>query len=127
MALDRRRAKREGIVEIEMDDPDFDDTLKSAHNLQLELTRERYHHEQVMKEKDMGTLGKFFGDGRNTQTFIALLSVLLGLGIYVACLITAKANPDAVHFLSESGSKALAFAGTALGYIFGRATSSSKR
>lgn len=127
MALDRRKAKREGIVEKEMDDPEFEDTLKSAHNLQLELTRERNHHEQVMKEKEMGVLGKFFGDGKNTQTFIALLSVLLGLGIYVACLITAKANPNAVHFWSESGSKALAFAGTALGYIFGKAASTSKR
>jgi hypothetical protein len=126
MALSRNLAKK-GILHKDQTDPEFTAAQITAHHTQLELTKEQNRHAQVMKERDLGALGKFFGDGRNTPTFISLLAVVSGILIYCYCLFSAKQNLENASFWSENASKALAFAGTALGYIFGRATITSRK
>jgi len=89
----------------------------------FEIAKEQNRHEKDMRSTDLGFLGWFFGDGRNTQTFVALIAVLSGLAIFGTCLIAAAE----AHFWSDAGLKALAFAGTSLGYLFGRGAVSSRK
>lgn len=80
-----------------------------------------------MRSTDLGFLGWFFGDGRNTQTFVALIAVFSGLVIFGTCLVAAYRKPSDAHFWSDAGLKSLAFAGTSLGYLFGRGSVNARK
>lgn len=99
----------------------------AARQMEFEIAKEQNRHEKDMRSTDLGFLGWFFGDGRNTQTFVALIGVLSGLAIFGTCLAAAYKKPADAHFWSDAGLKALAFAGTSLGYLFGRGALGSRK
>jgi hypothetical protein len=126
MEPSRSQAKK-GILKKGETDPQFDEKQSAAHQFQLELTKEQNRHNQVMKDSDMGMLGRFFGDGRNTQTFVAFVAVLFGLVIFSACLFAAYKSSTRANFWLDAGIIALGFSGTALGYLFGKGNTNGKR
>ncbi|MCF0070695.1 hypothetical protein LZD49_09440 [Dyadobacter sp. CY261] len=125
MELSRTQAKK-GIVKKDQTDTPLTEKQLAAHHMELEITRELNRHEKDMRSTELGFLGRFFGDGQNTQTFVALIAVFLGLVIFGTCLVAAYGKPAEAHFWSDAGLKALAFAGTSLGYLFGRASNGRK-
>ncbi|SDE07239.1 hypothetical protein SAMN04487996_103268 [Dyadobacter soli] len=118
---------KKGILKKDQTGTRFTDIQLAAHQAELEMTREQNRHAKEMRTTELGFLGKFFGDGRNTQTFVALIAVFSGVSIFATCLFAAYCKPVEAHFWSESGSKSLAFAGTALGYLFGRGAVGSRK
>ncbi|WP_353718199.1 hypothetical protein [Dyadobacter sp. 676] len=126
MEPSRIQAKK-GIIKKEQTDTQFTEKQAAAHQMELEITREGNRHEKDMRSTDLGVLGRFFGDGRNTQTFVAFMAVLSGVLIFDICLIAAYRKPAEAQFWSDAGLKALAFAGTALGYLFGKGSNSKLR
>ncbi len=119
MEPSRVQAKR-GIVKKDQTDTPFVEKQFAGHQMELEITKEHNRHEKDMRNAELGFLGRFFGDGRNTQTFVALIAVFSGVSIFAICLFAAYRKPTDAQFWSDAGLKALAFAGTSLGYIFGR-------
>ena len=126
MELSRIQAKK-GIVKKDQTGTPLTEKQVAAHQMELEITKEQNRHEKDMRHTELGFLGWFFGDGRNTQTFVALMAVFLGLLIFATCLFAAYRKPDEAHFWSDAGLKSLAFAGTSLGYLFGRGTIGSRK
>lgn len=126
MEPSRIQAKK-GIVKKEQTDTQLTETQLAAHQMELEVTKEQNRHEKDMRSTELGFLGWFFGDGRNTQTFVALIAVFSGLFIFGTCLFAAYRKPAEAQFWSDAGLKALAFAGTSLGYLFGRSAVNNKR
>lgn len=126
MESKRVQAKR-GIVKAEQTDVELGEKQLAARQMEFEIAKEQNRHEKDMRSTDLGFLGWFFGDGRNTQTFVALIAVLSGLVIFGICLIAAYRKPGEAHFWSDAGLKALAFAGTSLGYLFGRGAVSARK
>jgi len=121
MELSRVQAKK-GIIKKDQTGRPLTEKQLAARQLELEITKEQNRHEREMRSTELGFLGWFFGDGRNTQTFIALVAVFSGVIIFGTCLVAAYRKPVEAHFWSDAGLKALAFAGTSLGYLFGRGT-----
>ena len=110
MASEREDAKS-GIVERESEDPDLTGVLSGAQKYQLELVREQNQHDHKMKTTDVGFFGRIAG-GTNASTFTAFATASISL---IAAIILWKDQPDA-------GKALLGFAGTAIGFIFGRST-----
>lgn len=126
MEPSRVQAKK-GIVRKDQTDVPFTEKQVAAHQIELEITKELNRHEKDMRSAELGFLGRFFGDGRNTQTFVALVAVFLGVLIFATCLFAAYRKPAEAHFWSDAGLKALAFAGTSLGYLFGKGSVSNRK
>ena len=103
----KRKDVKKAVLAKVQEDPEFKQALEQAQNASLEHTKEENAHAVRMHELNLGKLGKFFGDGRNTATFIALTCVLLSfLGIY---------------FLGkESIEEFIGIIMAAMGYIFGK-------
>lgn len=126
MELSRIQAKK-GIVKKDQPDRQLTEKQLAAHQMELEITRESNRHEKDMRSTELGFLGRFFGDGRNTQTFVALIAVFSGVSIFATCLFAAYCKPTEAQFWSDAGLKALAFAGTSIGYLFGRGSVSGRK
>lgn len=126
MEPSRVQAKR-GIIKKDQTGTPLTEQQLIAHQMELEITKEQNRHEKDMRSTELGFLGWFFGDGRNTQTFVALIAVFSGLVIFGTCLIAAYRKPADAPFWSDAGLKALAFAGTSLGYLFGKGAAHGKK
>jgi len=116
----KRVQAKKGIVKTEQTDVELTEKQLAARQMEFEIAKEQNRHEKDMRSTELGFLGWFFGDGRNTQTFVALIAVFSGLMIFGTCLVAAYRKPTDAQFWSDAGLKALAFAGTSLGYLFGR-------
>ena len=126
MELSKVQAKK-GIVKKDQTGISFTEIQLAGHQAELEMTIEQNRHAKDMRNVELGFLGKFFGDGRNTQTFVALIAVFSGVLIFAVCLYAAYCKPIEAHFWSDAGLKALAFAGTSLGYLFGKGAVGSRK
>jgi len=126
MELNRVQAKK-GIVKKDQAGTPLTERQHEAHQMELELTKEQNRHEKDMRSAELGFWGWFFGDGRNTLTFVAFMAVFSGLTIFGTCLVAAYKKPADAQFWSDAGLKALAFAGTSLGYLFGRGAAGNRK
>lgn len=126
MEPSRVQAKK-GIVKKDQTGIPFTERQLAGHQMELDITKERNRHEKDMRNAELGFLGKFFGDGRNTQTFVALVAVFLGVLIFATCLVAAYRKPTEAQFWSDAGLKALAFAGTSIGYLFGKGSVTGRK
>lgn len=123
MESDRQKAKG-SIVSKKANDPDLDETLSSAENLQLQSKRAEYHHKEEMKSKDLGWLGSIFGGEKSAPTYIALLAMILGVFGAALCWYQASLIEDITvrEFWATQSERAIAFSSAALAFIFGRGT-----
>jgi len=123
----KRVQAKKGIVKTEQTDVELTEKQLTARQMEFEIAKEQNRHEKDMRSTELGFLGWFFGDGRNTQTFVALIAVFSGLMIFGTCLVAAYRKPTDAQFWSDAGLKALAFAGTSLGYLFGRGSVTNRK
>lgn len=123
MSTELNRTDAKGaIVSRETDDPELDAALSTAHKFQLELVKENNRHTEAMR----GFAARIFGHGDNAPTYIAAAAVGAGMIIAAGCLIAAFQSETQGSFdlWAKQSERALAFAGTALAFIFGKGLSS---
>ncbi|WP_105437683.1 hypothetical protein [Neorhizobium sp. T25_13] len=119
MAFDRKAAK-EAIQAKSGDDAEFDEAQVRAHDFQLKIAQENNRHEETMRRHDLGFLGRAFGGEKSAPTYIAfLVMVAMMMGAFY-CWSRAGEAGQATEFWSAQAERAIAFAASALAYIFGR-------
>ncbi|WP_313057398.1 hypothetical protein [Agrobacterium cavarae] len=122
MAFDRKAAKA-AITNQSKDDPEFNEALSGAHDYQLKIAQENNRHAETMRRQDLGFIGRAFGGEKSAPTYIAFLVMLAGMAGTFYCWTQAGAVESAVaEFWSKQAERSLAFAASALAYIFGRGT-----
>jgi hypothetical protein len=107
----KRQDAKDAVISWENNDPELEQVLSNAHELQLELTKEKNSHRFAMRKIELGVLGKFFGDGSNTSTFIAFISILF---CFILIIINLFVKVDGINSTSAS------IITLALGYLFGK-------
>lgn len=116
MASDREDAKS-SIVERSASDPELQETLTSAHRLQLAITQEANRHTEAMR----GWFARGLGPADTAPTMIAFIGMLSGLVVAVTCLIGARnAAADAMQFWGQWAERSLGFAASCIAFIFGK-------
>jgi hypothetical protein len=119
MASDRKAAK-EAIQSSSAQDAELEEVLSGAHNYQLRLTQENNRHAEAMRKADIGFLGRAFGGEKSAPTYIAFLVTVAGLAGTGFCWYKAGVPGATTEFWSTQAERAVAFAASALAYIFGR-------
>lgn len=119
MASEREQAKQ-SASDPEPNDPDLGETLGAANRFNIELIRETNRHREQMAHGERGWLGWLVGGPTSAPTIIAFLAASAGLLIAVWCLSNAAAQGADAEFWSKQAERGFAFAGTAVGFIFGR-------
>lgn len=118
-ASERAKAK-EAITGRAEADPELSNAISEADALNVELTKESHRHELEMASQERGAMGRFFGGEKHAPTFIAFVAMSAGLLIGTLCLIAAFNDTADRAFWGSQAERALAFAGAALAFIFGR-------
>jgi hypothetical protein len=119
MELDRITAKS-SIKQSDQNDNELSNTLSEAHKVQAELTKIKNHHELAKMKTERGIIGCLFGSWKNVPMFIALIAVLFGMYTFYDFMNQAMSEGADKEFWVNSAKISLAFAGAAMGYIFGR-------
>ena len=73
------------------------------------------------KQSDLGLLGKLLGGRDNAPTSVALIGMAFGIVSFFVCLHYA-ASSDAAETWHREADTSLAFAASALAFIFGRSS-----
>lgn len=116
-----RDAVKAGIVEREGDDPELTQAFANAKSLQVELATHK--HAEVMKDKELGLIGKWLGGEKNATITVAAFALIISLLVFVGIHgVVAFATLDAakVTSLISAADKCLALATLALGYVCGK-------
>lgn len=94
---------------------------KEEHQFQLQVQQLQHNHENNLKSKEIGWLGKFFGTSDNGARNIALtIMILLIIGATVlSCCIYCSNYPDK-DFITNIWNWVIPIITLALGYIFGK-------
>lgn len=93
---------------------------KQKNDFELEAQQKQFNHENKLKDKEIGWIGKFFGTGDNSSKNIAvLLCLVLMIGGTVISCIAYFADKD-TQFIGLVWNKILPVVTLSLGYIFGK-------
>lgn len=93
---------------------------KQKNDFELEAQQKQFNHENELKDKEIGLIGKFFGTGDNSSKNIAvLLCLVLMIGGTVISCIAYFADKD-TQFIGLVWNKILPVVTLSLGYIFGK-------
>lgn len=93
---------------------------KQDKEFQLQIQERQFAHENSLKEKELGWMGKFFGSGDNSSRNIAaFVSVLLLLGASVVSVVIYACERDNV-LISKIWGLVIPVLTLSLGYIFGK-------
>lgn len=93
---------------------------KQKNDFELEAQQKQFNHENELKDKEIGWIGKFFGTGDNSSKNIAvLLCLVLMIGGTVISCIAYFADKD-TQFIGLVWNKILPVVTLSLGYIFGK-------
>lgn len=118
----KRQEAKKGVVKRETDDPELDATLFNAHRAQLDLTREANRHTEHMNAQNLGRFGRLAGSDKSA--FAAYSAIILGVALFIVCLVLAYNRPDMADFWKTQAERALTFASAALAFLFGKGSSS---
>ena len=124
MATERDEAKG-AVTETTSSDPDLEQALGNATQFRLDLLKEQNYHARQLAAQDQGRLGWLLGNANHAPMFIAFLATFAGLAIGLWCLARAANHQSEADFWAKQSERAFAFAGTALGFIFGRGSARS--
>jgi hypothetical protein len=83
-------------------------------------------HERKKKELEIGWLGRVIGDHDNAPTRLAFIVILVCAVIVVPVALTIVYRRDDSALLDKIITSALALISGALGFVFGRSSSSQK-
>lgn len=117
MRSDRAKAK-DAITRTSSDDPELDSALTGAQNFELKSREIEIAHKERLKDKEMGVLGRFFGDAKTAPISIAFIAMSCGLLLALGALAASPFNSE-VNW-GENFERCLAFSGASLAYIFGK-------
>lgn len=93
---------------------------KQKNEFELEAQQKQFNHENELKDKEIGWIGKFFGTGDNSSKNIAvLLCLVLMIGGTVISCIAYFSDKD-TQFIGLIWNKILPVVTLSLGYIFGK-------
>lgn len=125
MADPSRAAAKNAIKQAssEETDPELSGALSAAGKLRIELAKEENRHKESMAFGERGAVGAALGGLGNAPLSVGFIALVFGSVAWIWCLNNAAASGEAAPFWKEQAEKALAFAATALGFVFGRSTS----
>ena len=94
---------------------------KEDHEFQLKLQEQQHAHENELRQKELGWLGKFFGSSDNGAKNIAFtVIILLIVGVtFVSILAYLQDMPDR-DLISKVWNMVIPVITLSLGYIFGK-------
>jgi hypothetical protein len=99
---------------------DNDAELANASDLQLDLKKEDNRHKEAIAQQKLGIVGGLFGDGQNTPTVAALVTVIACFIIAVGLYIAAFHQSENADLWTKNAERAMAIALAALAYVFGK-------
>lgn len=94
---------------------------REDHQFQLEMQKQQHKHEDELKNKEIGWLGKFFGAEDNGARNMAMTVIFLvsgGATIFSVCVIFYSNIGN--ELIPNVWSKVIPIVTLALGYIFGK-------
>ena len=105
------------ILDPELTDPEYDYELSLAKDYELKLERERNRHKELMKDKELGVIGRILGGTNHAPFSVAVVSIFLGV---IASLIVGVVALIAGSQLTDAWMAGFTLASGALGYVFGQ-------
>lgn len=94
---------------------------KEDHNFQLQMQKQQHDHENGLKEKDLGWLGKIFGDEKiSSKNITAFFCGILLIGVIVFSLVIYSKDSSDKNFISQLWDYVLPIITLSLGYLFGK-------
>jgi len=115
MGSDSRKEFKESIVSEAESDDDLDSAFSQSNNLQLKILQENNRHEQVQLRAQQNWFDNTFGCGSNAATAASIIIIIICIASFVGLTI---------YDHMDSAKAILAFGATALGYMFGKNSSS---
>ncbi|HYP57344.1 MAG TPA: hypothetical protein VEQ35_03560 [Beijerinckia sp.] len=98
----------------------MEEVLNAASKFQLEIVKENNRHIEATIAHDLGFFGRAFGGEKSAPTHVALIAMLFGLAGAGVSFYMAAHDGTAVEFWGKQIERSVAFASTALAFIFGR-------
>jgi hypothetical protein len=123
---DPTRAAAKGAIKTastEGADPELSGALSDAGKLRIELAKEDNRHRESMASGERGVIGWALGGLGNAPLSVGFIALVFGSAAWLWCLHNASVGGETGAFWKEQAERALAFAATALGFVFGRSTS----
>lgn len=105
----------------ETSDPEYDQSIRDSEHYRLEMLKEQYRHAQAMHDKSKGYIGRLIGGESNAASFASLFAVVAGFLTFVGCLVASHwLGLESSTQWGEHSKSALAFAATALAFLWGK-------
>lgn len=104
-------------------DPDLAWALSDGGQLRVSLEKERNRHTEAMAAGERGFIGRALGGTGNAPLAIGFLALTFGGIAWGWCLYMSQQDGADIEFWRTQADRTLAFAATALGFVFGRSTS----
>lgn len=122
MAVSRASAKA-SLTDPEDSDPELADALNEGGRLRVSLEKENNRHKEKIAQIDVGWAGRLLGGPKNAPLAIGFMAIAVGIVAWLWCLNQAQLPESNADFWGTQADRALALAGTALGFVFGRSSS----
>ena len=133
MASERARVKRDVIQSTAetVEPAEYVEVLSEGQASQHEIVREANRSKEAIlrmeldaraedKRSDLGMIGRYIGGKENSPVSIALVAVICGILAAFLCFHYAAVSPSASEPWIRAAEGCLAFASSALAFIFGR-------
>jgi hypothetical protein len=118
-----RDAAKAGIVDRESEDPQLEQAFQRARS--LEVTLAGHKHDQLMRDKELGAVGRLIGGEKNAPITIAFGALVISLAAFVAIQVLVGLGyvvEARAATLIAAADKCLALATLALGYVCGKSS-----
>lgn len=97
------------------------ETQKEDHAFQLQMQKQQHDHENGLKDKDLGWLGKFFGGEKlSSKNITAFVCGILLIGVIVFSIIIYHNDKSNTSFICQLWDYVLPIITLSLGYLFGK-------
>src|SRR6266849_1744748 len=106
MASERDKAKK-AITNRTSEEPDLDETLSQAQDLQhqLAIDKEEHRHKETMRATELGWVGRIVGGEATASLTVAFIVVCVGLFSAFGCLGMAAYSPAAADFWAKQSER----------------------
>jgi hypothetical protein len=115
-----REDAKSAIIHRDENDPELDDVISSAHQLQLHLFKERNRHNEAMQKIELGFFGRIIGGEATAPFVVATIVVFLGFLAAGASWFMAAWEPNQAEFWAKQAERGISVASAAVAFIFGR-------
>lgn len=96
------------------------DFSRAAEHFRLQESQEEHKHAQLMREKDLGWLGKFLGGKESAPLTLALLTIAAAFVFVAISLVLEGIAPAGSPVWDRIVDGAFSLISTSLAYAFGR-------